>query len=106
MDEVAVDLTDADDAQIRMEEVPAPPVLGDGIGSVADPSGEIESSEGARANAAGASAETMDETGDVPSGTDIRTDRWINVWRDWLGGRHWFWFARPFEVRCAALTVD
>jgi hypothetical protein len=72
MDEVAVDLTDADDRQARMEEMPAAPVLGDGIGSVADPSGENESRERTRADAAGASAETMDEVGDVPSGDDVR----------------------------------
>ena len=72
MDEVAVDLTDADDKQVRMEEMGAPPVLGDGIGSVADPSGEIESRERTRADAAGASAETMDEVGDVPGGKHVR----------------------------------
>jgi len=101
-----VDLTDADDRQVRMEEVPATPVLGDRIGRIADPSGEIESCERPCADAAGASAETMDEAGDVPRGEDMRADRLINGRRDWLGERHWFWFVRPFEIRCAARVVD
>ena len=86
MDEVAVDLADAHDRQVRMEEVPAAPVFGEGVGGIADPSGEIERAEGSGADAAGASAETMDEAGDVPRGQDVRPSRLINGCRDWLIG--------------------
>jgi len=92
MDEVAVDLADAGDRQVRMEEMPSAPVLGDRVGRVAYPSGEIKSRERTRADAAGASAETMDEAGNVPGGQDVRPGRFINGWRDWLGSRHRQWF--------------
>jgi hypothetical protein len=88
MDELAVDLTDADDRQVRMEEMPSAPVLGDGVGSIADPTGEIEGRERAGADAAGASAETMDEAGDVPRGHHVGRGQLINRWRNWLGERH------------------
>lgn len=94
MDEVAVDLADADDRQVRMEHMPATPVLGDGVGSIADPSGEIEGRELARADAARASAETMDEAGDLPRGHHVERGAWISRRGDWLGERHWFWLMR------------
>src|SRR5258707_11782565 len=106
MDEVAVDLADADDRQMRMEQMPASPVLGDRVGWVADPSGEIKSREGARTDAAGASAETMDEAGYVPRGQDVRRWLLINGRCDWRGVGHKHWFERLFEVQCAATTVD
>jgi len=79
-------LPSKDDRQVPMEEVPAAPVFGEGVGGIADPSGEIERAEGSGADAAGASAETMDEAGDVPRGQDVRPSRLINGCRDWLIG--------------------
>jgi hypothetical protein len=92
MDEVAVDLTDADDGQMRMEEMPAPPVLGDRVGSVSYPSGQIKSREWACTDAAGASTESMDEAGDVPGCRHVRSCLWINLRDDWGGERHLRWF--------------
>ena len=91
MDEVAVDLADADDRQVRMEQMPSAPVLGDGVGRVADPSGEIEGRERTRADAAGAAAETMDEAGDVPRGHQVRPCLRINLRGDGRRGGHARW---------------
>jgi hypothetical protein len=88
MDEVAVDLTDADDGQMRMEDMPAPPVLGDRVGSVSYPCGQIEGRKRARADAARASTETMDEAGEVPRGHHVQRGAWISNRGDWFGERH------------------